>query len=82
MKIVLKRFKILGLIVWLASFSIGWTQEYPEIMFVVDSSGSMTSQNGRADETGCRQGSLARRGFGITSGGAIGIGRIRSSAQE
>ena len=41
MKIVLKRFKILGLIVWLASFSIGWTQEYPEIMFIVDSSGSM-----------------------------------------
>jgi len=25
-------------------FSIGWTQEYPEIMFIVDSSGSMQAR--------------------------------------
>jgi len=41
MKIALTRFQSLVLIIWLAIYSIGWTQEYPEIMFIVDSSGSM-----------------------------------------
>ncbi|MBU1733901.1 MAG: VWA domain-containing protein [Verrucomicrobia bacterium] len=44
MKIVLKRFLALCLLAWLTACSIGNAQNYPELMFVVDSSGSMQSQ--------------------------------------
>ncbi|MDO9542104.1 MAG: VWA domain-containing protein [Kiritimatiellia bacterium] len=44
MKTGLKRFQALCLMIWLASFGIGWAQDYPEVMFIVDSSGSMQAR--------------------------------------